>query len=127
MTTVQAPAVSLDVILRDGSTMRLRPPTRDDASALADFYSGLSERSLYQRFHGFPTIGPHIVEPLLDPDWTNTGAFVGSVDGRIVAVANYGRLRDPASAEVAVPEVAVSAEVCPGRDLNPHAREGRGF
>ncbi|HZB22836.1 MAG TPA: GNAT family N-acetyltransferase [Gaiellaceae bacterium] len=91
----------MDVILRDGGTMRLRPPTRDDAAALSAFFSGLSERSLYQRFHGFPTIGPHVVEPLVDPDWSDRGALVGSIDGRIVAVANYGRLRDPASAEVA--------------------------
>ena len=34
---------SVDVILRDGGTLRLRPPERDDAPALLDFYRALSE------------------------------------------------------------------------------------
>ena len=36
------PAEVVDVILRDGSTLRLRPPERDDADALVDFFAALS-------------------------------------------------------------------------------------
>src|SRR5262249_36265355 len=43
-------------------------------------------------------------------DWDETGSLIGTVgdDGRIVALASYARLRDPASAEVAF---AVSDEL----------------
>jgi acetyl coenzyme A synthetase (ADP forming)-like protein len=90
-----------DVILRDGSTLRLKAPAAEDAEALLEFFSGLSERSLYLRFHGFPALGPRLVEPLLEPDWQERGALLGSLGGRVVAVANWVRLRDPGVAEVA--------------------------
>ena len=48
----------VDVILRDGRTLRLRPPRADDAQRLLDFFAGLSQQSLYQRFHGLPAVGP---------------------------------------------------------------------
>ena len=60
---------AVDVILRDGGTIRLEPPTAADADALVDFFAGLSERSLYLRFHGYRGGRPRLVEPLLDPDW----------------------------------------------------------
>ncbi len=90
-----------DVILRDGSTLRLRPPVAEDADALLEFFSGLSEHSLYLRFHGFPAVGPTLVEPVLEPDWQERGSLLGSLDGRVVALANWVRLRDPRAAEVA--------------------------
>ena len=98
--------MSVDVILRDGGTLRLRPPRREDAPALLDFFSGLSQESLHRRFHGLPNLRPQLVEPLLEPDWTARGALVGTLAGdgdgeRVVAVANYVRLRDPALAESA--------------------------
>ncbi|HEX5173308.1 MAG TPA: GNAT family N-acetyltransferase [Gaiellaceae bacterium] len=90
-----------DVILRDGSTLRLRPPVAEDADALLEFFSSLSEQSRYLRFHGFPALGPKLVEPVLEPDWQDRGALLASLDGGIVAVANWVRLRDPRAAEVA--------------------------
>jgi acetyl coenzyme A synthetase (ADP forming)-like protein len=94
-----------DVILRDGGTLRLRPPQEDDRERLLAFFTGLSSRSLYLRFHGVPRVDDRLVEPVLAPEWTERGALLGSVvaDGeeRVVALANYVRLRDPLSAEVA--------------------------
>src|ERR671911_421685 len=96
---------SVDVILRDGGTLRLRPPSAADADALLDFYRALSSQSLHRRFHGFPNLRPQLVESLLDPDWVERGALLGALadeEGeRIVAVGNYVRLRDPALAESA--------------------------
>jgi len=96
---------SVDVILRDGGTLRLRPPGREDADALLDFFRALSQQSLRRRFHGLPNIRPQLVESLLEPDWTERGSLLGTLaddDGeRVVAVANYVRLRDPAVAESA--------------------------
>ncbi|HLE99869.1 MAG TPA: GNAT family N-acetyltransferase, partial [Gaiellaceae bacterium] len=98
-------ADAVDVILRDGGTLRLRPPRREDADSLLEFFSSLSERSLYLRFHGFPSVAPRLVEPLLEPDWEERGALLGAFadeDGeRVVAAANFVRLRDRAVAEVA--------------------------
>ena len=94
-----------DVILRDGRTLRLRPPRDDDAEALLKFFDSLSERSLYLRFHGLPTVDSRLVDPLLEPDWDERGALLGTLaagDGeQVVAVANYVRLRDRATAEAA--------------------------
>src|SRR5439155_15608171 len=100
------PADNVDVILRDGGTLRLRPPTRLDADELAAFFGRLSQRSLYLRFHGARRVDSAIALPFLDPDWDDLGALVGSLahesgEDRIVALASYSRLRDPASAEVA--------------------------
>ena len=94
-----------DVILRDGRTLRLRPPRREDAEGLLEFFRGLSEASLYRRFHGFPHLSEQLVEPLLEPDWHERGALLGALaeeqGENVVAVANYVRLRDPALAEAA--------------------------
>ena len=94
-----------DVILRDGGTLRLRPPRREDSEALLEFFRSLSERSFYLRFHGFRQIDERLVDPVLDPDWHERGALLGTLaegDGeRVVAVANYVRLRDPSAAEAA--------------------------
>jgi len=101
MSPAVAATEAIDVILRDGSTLRLRAPAAEDADALLDFFSGLSDHSRYLRFHGFPALGPKLVEPVLEPDWHERGALIGSLDGRIVALANWVRLRDPKAAEVA--------------------------
>jgi acetyl coenzyme A synthetase (ADP forming)-like protein len=93
--------VATDVILRDGSTLRLRAPAAGDADAMLEFFSSLSERSRYLRFHGFPALGPKLVAPFLDPDWEERGALAGWIEGRMVALANFARLRDPRRAEVA--------------------------
>jgi acetate---CoA ligase (ADP-forming) len=94
-----------DVILRDGRTLRLRPPTGDDADALLTFLGALSQRSLYLRYHGLPELKPRLVESVIEPDWHERGALLGALvdeDGeRVVAVANYVRLRDPKLAEAA--------------------------
>ena len=72
---------------------------------LLAFFRDLSEESLYRRFHGFPSLTDELVAPVLDPDWLERGALVGTFgeanDERIVALANYVRLRDPATAEIA--------------------------
>jgi acetyl coenzyme A synthetase (ADP forming)-like protein len=99
-------AAPVDVILRDGSTLRLRTPVRGDAAALVAFYERLSENSRYLRFHGAQRIDATLVERFLDPDRDDRGALIGALtdaagDERIVVLAEYARLRDPVAAEVA--------------------------
>src|SRR3954466_4980853 len=89
---------SVDVILRDGSTLRLRRPGADDAAALLEFFEALSDRSRYLRFHGVRAVEDALVRPYTDPE---RGSLIGTIGERIVAVAEYARLRDPRTAEVA--------------------------
>jgi acetyl coenzyme A synthetase (ADP forming)-like protein len=95
-----------DVILRDGLTLRLRPPRLEDATALVRFFGDLSAESRHLRFHGGVNVDEATVGPMLDPDWAERGALIGSfatADGaeQVVALASYVRLRDPRTAEVA--------------------------
>src|SRR4051794_17302758 len=104
-TPVPAQAEPVDVILRDGTTLRLRAPLARDADALVAFLAGLSERSLYQRYHGTVRVDEALARPCLDPDWVERGALIGTIaepgGERVVALANFVRLRDPAAAEAA--------------------------
>ena len=66
----------------------------------------MSERSVYQRFHGLPSMAPSTVEPFVEPDWEDSGALMGTfsedeLEEKVVALANFVRLRDPSCAEVA--------------------------
>jgi len=103
--TVRPAADAVDVILRDGGTLRLRTPVEADADALTGFFGRLSEQSLYYRFHGARRVDRRLAEPFLEPDWIEQGALVATLgEGeaeRIVALGSFVRLRDPATAEVA--------------------------
>ncbi len=93
-----------DVILRDGRTLRLRPPSRSDVDRVVSFFRRLSSQSLHRRFHGLPAITPALVEPLLDTG-AERGGLLGTLveegEERVVALASWARLHDPACAEVA--------------------------
>jgi acetate---CoA ligase (ADP-forming) len=102
MTRERPSTAAVDVILRDGSTLRLRAPTATDAGALEAFFGALSERSFYLRFHGLRQVDRALVEHFLEPDWSDRGVLVGVAgEERIVAVAEFMRLRDETSADVA--------------------------
>jgi acetate---CoA ligase (ADP-forming) len=95
-----------DVLLKDGSTLRLRPPHAGDEAALIAFFEALSPDSRYLRFHGTRLIDRNTVEGALETDWESRGSLLAELVGssgelRPVALATYVRLRDPARAEVA--------------------------
>ena len=81
--------------------MRFRPPELEDAPALLEFFRSLSDQSLYLRFHGHPAIDERLVEPVLEPDWLERGALLGMEGPRIASLANYVRLRNAGTAEMA--------------------------
>jgi acetyl coenzyme A synthetase (ADP forming)-like protein len=103
--TVRPPGDAVDVILRDGGTLRLRSPSEADSDAVVGFFDRLSPESLYFRFHGARTVDRRLAEPFLDPDWVEEGVLVGTLgegaEERVVALASFSRLRDPETAEVA--------------------------
>ena len=89
-----------DVLLRDGSTLRLQAPTPADFGDIKAFYGGLSSESRYMRFHGF---GRTDTVARTDAEATGVDRFalMGRHDGRVVAVASYDGLREPGVAEAA--------------------------
>jgi len=89
-----------DVLLRDGSTMRLQAPTPEDFDAIKAFYDGLSSESRYLRFHGFGRTDT-AARADAEASGVDRRALIGRHDGRVVAVASYDGLREPGVAEVA--------------------------
>jgi acetyl coenzyme A synthetase (ADP forming)-like protein len=96
-----AAADAVDVILRDGGTLRLRPPTPADAEAVLSFFRSLSPESLALRFHGVRRVDASLVEPFLAPDWHDRGALLGWLEGVVVALADFERIDRRPAAEVA--------------------------
>ncbi|MFL6273600.1 MAG: GNAT family N-acetyltransferase [Blastocatellia bacterium] len=81
-----------DTLLRDGSTLRLRPIRPDDVAALIEFHLRLSPRSVYFRFFSpLPELTREKAVELCTVDYNDTFALVGEHAGRIVAVARYYR------------------------------------
>ena len=89
-----------DVLLRDGSTLRLRASTPLEFEDIKAFYDGLSPESRHLRFHGY---GRTDIVARADADASGADrlALIGRHDGRVVAVASYDGLREPGVAEVA--------------------------
>src|SRR5262249_51108309 len=95
-----------DVVLRDGSTLRLRATTPEDEQALVYFFGRLSLQGLHLRFQGAVRVDAHLVAPFLAGDGSESLSLVGElVDDedatRIVGIGTYVRLRDRSRAEVA--------------------------
>lgn len=90
-----------DVVLRDGSTLTVRPPRRDDLAPLQAFLDGLSDESRYFRFFGARHLTAAAVAGLVPDDVRQGRALVGECAGRIVAFASfYCDPRDGSRAEV---------------------------
>ena len=89
-----------DVLLRDGSTLRLQAPTPADFDDIKAFYDGLSPESRYFRFHGFGRTDT-VARADAEASGVDRLALIGRHDGRVVAVAGYDGLREPGVAEVA--------------------------
>ena len=88
-----------DVLLRDGSTLRLQGSTPADFEDINAFYEGLSPQSRYFRFHGYGRVD---LAARTEAEATGVDrlALIGRHDGQIVAVASYEGLREPGVAEV---------------------------
>jgi acetyl coenzyme A synthetase (ADP forming)-like protein len=108
-----------DVVLRDGSTLALRPAVSSDVPALVAFFAGLSPESRYFRFIGVPTLDERAVERLLPEDASRGYALVGECAGRIVAFAGYNRPPGADRAEVAF----VVADALQGRGVGTRLLE----
>jgi len=90
-----------DIILRDGTTVRLRAAREDDAAAIVDLFAGLSERSLYYRFMTTHRVDLAEARRLVAPDDRNI--LIVAERGRgLCGIAGYYRAAaKPERAEVA--------------------------
>jgi acetyl coenzyme A synthetase (ADP forming)-like protein len=93
--------IDCDVVLRDGTTLRLRPLRSTDGRALQDFLAQLSPDSVYFRFFN-PRPDPEVVRRLLTADGDTEFALIAECGGAIVALAQYARFaQDRSRAEAA--------------------------
>ncbi len=95
------------VILKDGSTLYLRPIRPDDEKRLLDLFSRLSPHTIYLRFHHMlKNITVEQVRRFSIVDYENSFAIVGTmgedIEERIIAVGRFHRLPKGSSAEVAL-------------------------
>jgi acetyl coenzyme A synthetase (ADP forming)-like protein len=91
-----------DVVLRDGSTLRLRPVRPDDADGLRTLHDRLSAESRRFRFFGVGRGSEDEVSRLLRADHDDDFALVAEAAHRLVGVATYSRIEGaPHRAEVA--------------------------
>jgi L-amino acid N-acyltransferase YncA len=92
-----------NVILRDGSTVHVRPVRADDAPAVRAFFERLSPESTALRFFsGFPDLDRAVRWATEVDDQRSYGLVATGADGRVVAHAGWEREPDrPERAEVA--------------------------
>src|SRR3954468_20535460 len=95
-----ASTIVRDVILRDGSALRLRSPRPEDEPAVKAFFDGLAPESRYLRFHGHGRTDI-VARDYASADGDARVALLAHLGGRVVAVAGYDRLNEPGAAEVA--------------------------
>jgi RimJ/RimL family protein N-acetyltransferase len=94
-----------DVLLKDGSTVRLRPIAPHDTELLRDLFHRTSPRSRYLRFHHQPgELSDQELIRFTDVDYANSFGLVASLgeatDERIIGIGHYFR-SGQSSAEVA--------------------------
>src|SRR3954471_14712424 len=89
-----------DVILRDGSALRLRSPQPEDEQAIKAFFDALAPESRYMRFHGAGRTDT-VSRDYAHADGDTRVSLLARLGDRVVAVAGYDRLNDPGAAEVA--------------------------
>ena len=99
---------TIELALRDGTRVRLRPIRPQDKSVLAESMKRLSPESRYRRFFSpIDTLTPGLLTLLTEIDYVNHFAWVALATDEIgehaVGVGRYIRLADsPTSAEIAV-------------------------
>jgi RimJ/RimL family protein N-acetyltransferase len=96
----------VDVLLKDGSTVHLRPIRPDDDEAMIALFGRFSPRTIYLRFHHMVAqMTKEEVQRFTHVDYESTFALVATLgeppDERITAVGRYARLGDTDRAEVA--------------------------
>ncbi|WP_329108513.1 GNAT family N-acetyltransferase [Micromonospora sp. NBC_01699] len=111
------PDRSADVLLRDGTTVHLRPIRSDDADGIVAMHSRFSDRTRYLRyFSPYPRIPERDLNRFVTVDHHDREAFVVVAGERILAVGRFDKLGPGATdAEVAF----VVEDAHQGRGIGP--------
>jgi acetate---CoA ligase (ADP-forming) len=90
-----------DVVLRDGSTVHVRPVRTDDGPAIRSFLEGLSQESIAFRFFGVPSLD-WVTNWSVDVDYSDRFALVAESGSPRSVIAHAAYIREGADrAEVA--------------------------
>ena len=92
------------VVLRDGSTVVVRPLATGDVAAIAAWFEGLGPETRHARFLGGVTmLDDRTRSRLAQVDHRDHEALTAvTADGAVVGIARYIRLQQSSTAEVAV-------------------------
>jgi acetyl coenzyme A synthetase (ADP forming)-like protein len=99
--TAPAFEYSADIVLRDGSTVHLRPIRPDDDGRLLDLLHRMSEEALYYRFLRVPKVDQDTAQEMVRVDPERQRVLVAEYAGTIVATAGYYFAGQTDRAEVA--------------------------
>ncbi len=89
-------------VLKDGSTVEIRPIRIDDRDGLARFHGRQSQESIYFRFFRYrPELSEKELDYFTQVDYRDRMAFVAVLGDELVAVARYELLKGRSEAEVA--------------------------
>ncbi len=89
-------------MLKDGSTVEVRPIRADDRAALEGFHRRQSQESIYFRFFRYrPELSDQELDYFTQVDYRDRMAFVALLGNELVAVARYEKWDDRPGAEVA--------------------------
>jgi GNAT superfamily N-acetyltransferase len=80
-----------DVVLRDGSTLHIRPYVPADAAAVRAFLHGLSPETIFLRFFGMASPESFDMSGLDSSQPANRYTMLADVRGRVLALATYVR------------------------------------
>jgi acetate---CoA ligase (ADP-forming) len=83
------PDYTADVVLRDGSTLHLRPVRPDDDVKLLEMLRHMSSEALYYRFMTVPRIDLAKAAQLTKADFNRQYILAGECAGAITAIAGY--------------------------------------
>ena len=85
-------------------TLEIRSATPDDEPLVREFLEGLSRDSRWNRYHAaVPRIRSWMVHSVVGADHVRHEALLAVSDGRVVGVAEWGRLaQDDGTADIAV-------------------------
>jgi acetate---CoA ligase (ADP-forming) len=89
-----------DVLIRDGSALRLQAPSPTDFDDIKRFFDELSAESRYLRFHGAGA-SEIAARAAVQAQGDDRVTLIARFGGRVVAVAGFEGLREPRVAEVA--------------------------
>ena len=119
-----------DVLLRDGSTLRLQAPGPADYEDIRAFYEQLSPQSRYFRFHGIGRTDI-VARAAVESSGIDRVSLIARHDGRVIAACSYEGLREPGVAEIALAVAEQPSAMCQERcrrrgDASPAKRLSMG-